>query len=267
MALIRISIALYRGLLLAYPAAHRRTYGPLMLQLFRDLCREAGSAGLARLWGRTVPDLAVSLAAAHWEAAEEALMSLNRSVAPVAWGQVGLVVVPGLLFGLARVIGPLGWPAGLSFLLVALLALGGLVVRRRLPVWGLLALGLITGWAMQWLSVWLPGTLPLGLLGRRVPAAADLGVRLLTSPATQQAVVAFPLWLITFWLLWRHRQPGRLAAGALLVVGLAGVGAAFLVDGGTLLAAALVGLPLAWRWGCRWRAATVRSPRCSPWAP
>jgi serine/threonine protein kinase len=54
----------YRALLLLYPAAHRRAYGPWMVQLFRDLCRDAldmdGALGLVKLWFRTVPDIAAT---------------------------------------------------------------------------------------------------------------------------------------------------------------------------------------------------------------
>jgi hypothetical protein len=100
-------------------------------------------------------------------------MILNQTAAPVSWGKVALVVVPGLLFGISRVISPLGWPAGLSFLLVAILATGVLVVQRRLPIWGLLALGLFTSWALQWISFLLPGELTRACYGS-TPATNEL---------------------------------------------------------------------------------------------
>jgi hypothetical protein len=72
---IRISIKVYGFLLVVYPPSHRQTYGPLMRQLFRDLCHDAytknGFFGLARLWIRTLPDLAASLTAAYLEATED----------------------------------------------------------------------------------------------------------------------------------------------------------------------------------------------------
>ena len=53
---------IYERLLLAYPKAHRQEYGPVMLQLFRDQCRDAWHEnrywGLAKLWLRVLPDLA-----------------------------------------------------------------------------------------------------------------------------------------------------------------------------------------------------------------
>jgi hypothetical protein len=51
-------------LLIAYPAAFRRAYGPEMAQVFRDCCRDAtrraGVPGLVALWSRTLGDLAIS---------------------------------------------------------------------------------------------------------------------------------------------------------------------------------------------------------------
>ena len=61
---VRLSVRLYRGLLIAYPAAFRRTYGPDMAQVFRDCCRDStrrvGGAGLLALWSHTLGDLATS---------------------------------------------------------------------------------------------------------------------------------------------------------------------------------------------------------------
>lgn len=55
----------YRALLRLYPAVHRREYGPWMVQLFRDLCRDAldsgGALSLVHLWLRTVPDIAATV--------------------------------------------------------------------------------------------------------------------------------------------------------------------------------------------------------------
>ena len=50
----------YCLLLHVYPEVHRRQYGPLMAQLFRDMCadayRQGGTLGLIGLWGRTLVD-------------------------------------------------------------------------------------------------------------------------------------------------------------------------------------------------------------------
>lgn len=60
---------LYRALLWLYPVSHRRAYGPLMTQMFRDLCREAyytgGIRGVTRLCVHMVFDLARSALVEH----------------------------------------------------------------------------------------------------------------------------------------------------------------------------------------------------------
>lgn len=61
---LRVSERVYRALLVAYPKEFRRVYGAQMMQVFRDLCREErqrnGTFGLARLWFRTLLDLAAT---------------------------------------------------------------------------------------------------------------------------------------------------------------------------------------------------------------
>jgi hypothetical protein len=66
---------LYRTLLFVYPETHRREYGPLMVQLFRDLCRDfyrqRGFAGLVQLWIRVLTDTAVAAPTEHLYALRE----------------------------------------------------------------------------------------------------------------------------------------------------------------------------------------------------
>jgi uncharacterized protein YjiS (DUF1127 family) len=61
-SILRVSERLYRALLVVYPKEFRDAYGAQLEQTFADLCREkverGGSAGLARLWVRTLFDLA-----------------------------------------------------------------------------------------------------------------------------------------------------------------------------------------------------------------
>jgi eukaryotic-like serine/threonine-protein kinase len=56
---------MYRILLGLYPAAHKVEFGEIMLLDFHDLCcaayERAGLRGLARLWGRTLLDIASSV--------------------------------------------------------------------------------------------------------------------------------------------------------------------------------------------------------------
>ena len=67
--IVTFSDSLYRLLLWLYPAEHRREYGPLMAQVFRDQCRAAfmcdGAWGVLWVWFPLVVDLAVSLIEEH----------------------------------------------------------------------------------------------------------------------------------------------------------------------------------------------------------
>lgn len=58
---VELSCRLYQRLLKFYPRAHRQEYGPAMLQLFHDQCRDAWTArrtrGLIVCWLRVLPDL------------------------------------------------------------------------------------------------------------------------------------------------------------------------------------------------------------------
>jgi hypothetical protein len=64
-------------------------------------------------------------------------------------------------------------------------------------------------------------------------------------------IIAVPVWLVSIWLLWRYRPLWRRATWAILLLGLAILGAAILIDLNVLLFAGLVlltvalGLPLA----------------------
>lgn len=51
------SLRLFRMLLVLYPRAFRRDYGREMTLVFRDTCRQVGSAGILELWLTTVLDL------------------------------------------------------------------------------------------------------------------------------------------------------------------------------------------------------------------
>jgi hypothetical protein len=70
--------------LLAYPATHRREYGGLMAQVFRDMCRDSyrqkGCVGLVGLWGRVLADTAVTAVAEHIYALREGgqIMAITR---------------------------------------------------------------------------------------------------------------------------------------------------------------------------------------------
>ncbi len=58
---VEYSCGVYRRLLLMYPKSHREEYGAVILQLFRDQCRDAWSArrvrGVIGFWLRAIADL------------------------------------------------------------------------------------------------------------------------------------------------------------------------------------------------------------------
>jgi hypothetical protein len=141
---VSLSIRAYRLLILIYPLEHRREYGPWMIQLFRDLARDAdqrnGIMGVLQLWIRTLWDVVITVPAEHHRSGS--LHWINQPVTPLPWAQVGLAVLPGL-FALrtswmrsAHGLMPL---AGLG--LCVLLGIVGVIRERRLPVWGLTTLG------------------------------------------------------------------------------------------------------------------------------
>ena len=73
---VDFSCRVYRQLLMAYPKSHRQEYGPAILQLFRDQCRDAWDAararGLITFWLRALADLLKT-------SLLERLSNLNRS--------------------------------------------------------------------------------------------------------------------------------------------------------------------------------------------
>jgi hypothetical protein len=55
---LRVAERVYRALLVVYPKEFRDAYGPQMVQVFRDSCREeTRKARVVRLWLRTILDL------------------------------------------------------------------------------------------------------------------------------------------------------------------------------------------------------------------
>ena len=61
-----LSEKLYRALLFAYPRKHRREYGELMVQMFRDrMRRDGGGFGSIKVWFDMLVDLVVELSRRH----------------------------------------------------------------------------------------------------------------------------------------------------------------------------------------------------------
>lgn len=105
-------LRIYRALLVLYPRSFRREYRDPMVQLFCDCLRDRG----ARVWLRTVPDVARSVPVLRLEAVMSARHSASRAVA------IALVVLAGVVAALGA-----GGPAmfaAVGIIVVAVLALG-----------------------------------------------------------------------------------------------------------------------------------------------
>ena len=79
---LSLSVRLFERLLAVYPQAHRRAYGPAMVQVFRDQCRDAWRDGrgwgLTWLWLRVLPDLVKTSVLEHVSTLNERKTMLER---------------------------------------------------------------------------------------------------------------------------------------------------------------------------------------------
>ncbi len=175
---VAISAKIYFAMLCLYPAGHRHKYGDLMVQAFRDLCRDAYAQtrwfGLAKLWGHTLKDLVVTAFAEHLDT-NWLIRLRQRPVKPLPWWKVLMATLPGLavlstklgahyrylcldlklnlaacthLQPLSDLFGSLFHHASSSQwfyadLLCLLLVISGLMIERRLAVWSFPALGVL----------------------------------------------------------------------------------------------------------------------------
>jgi hypothetical protein len=155
----------YQRLLCLYPRAFRAEYSELMLQIFRDLCRETsrrrGRMGVAFLWGRVLPDLFVSSVQQHlnhWSVMKSVLLA-----------SVG-ALVGGLLIGASTFVvhSSAGAFLPLAYLCIALFCLyAALGFFRQIPWLMELVAGLVIFVAMGlFLPWWAKVSQELGL---RVP--------------------------------------------------------------------------------------------------
>jgi hypothetical protein len=137
---------LYHILLFAYPAAHRREYGPFMVQLFRDLCRDSyrqkGFVGLLRLWSHVLIDTAVTAVVEHFYALQEGGQIMTRKQHWMVLSLAGLPLGLGMLLFLINpafmgqmlapsAAQPIGW---LMTAAVFILVGTAYVVQRRIIV-------------------------------------------------------------------------------------------------------------------------------------
>lgn len=112
---LSLSERVYAVLLVAYPKEFRRAFGPLMVQMFGDLCRDergrGGVIGLMGLWLTTLPDLLSSATSERSRAVGNALarvgglarlrnLMILNGVLLLAFGIVFANAAPVQLFGI-----------------------------------------------------------------------------------------------------------------------------------------------------------------------
>ena len=157
---------LYRSLLVAYPADHRREYGESMTQLFRDRLRdEGGGMRTAAVWVSVALDLVKSALSERTETTMESFKS--------AWWRMaaGFIAFAIATFGILNLFGEDGGAlygkvvAASIALVIAGAIFVGLMVRRRNKVRGgnIIALATLPGVPLIVLF-WLPPVALTGLL-------------------------------------------------------------------------------------------------------
>jgi hypothetical protein len=241
--LLELSVEIYRALLVVYPPSYRQANEQLVLQMFRDICREncesSGVLNLITFWSWILFDLGTSASIAHLAVVKEGIMKLYQTIKPVSWGQVLLVVIPGVLLGISRVYYPLGFLARFSFFIVGFLALAWLAFQKRLPAWGLLALGNM----ISSLLLGVGSSVMTELAAMRV----DVSVR--------ELLVSIPVWILIFILTWKSDLSRHIPTWTrILFIFIVGVCTAFLgpsvlVIVGVMVLPFALGLPLAQRHG------------------
>ena len=150
---------IYERLLWVYPRSHRREYGPLMAQLFRDQCRAASRGGgrwpLLGLSLRALPDLALSAfrenlteQSTHMKNMSPQKLSLILFVAAIgagilscnfSLGQPGIAVGLAYLSALALLVRAFAeWKRPENELIRSLIwgAVIAVIYALILPVWG-----------------------------------------------------------------------------------------------------------------------------------
>jgi hypothetical protein len=187
---LRVSERVYKVLLAAYPKGFRDAYGQQMEQAFRDLWwqeRWGGVTGLARLWARTIVDLASSAVAERIDERKLARRHREAKMQGRRLALAGLVLLSAPLFFVVASL--LKYELGVGFLfdpLEALLAdpgrqhvfnlvspvvfLGGLLLALALNAYAVLRLdvgredGVIVGTVRLETRFWNIGVAGVSLL-------------------------------------------------------------------------------------------------------
>lgn len=156
---------LFRALLRLYPAEHRRDYGLLMEQLFRDqyraACRQHPIFGPARLWLRLLPDVVLSA----WMEGRDSWRGklMNSSLSGRVDKTTALVFLLPVLAALLLLFDPnILQGEWIPYGLAALIGAGGCLLGRvgkmpRLRLWGGYAAGfLIFALGFLVINIWSP---------------------------------------------------------------------------------------------------------------
>ncbi len=98
---INWSVRLYQLLLWLYPVEHRRVYGPLMAQVFRDQCRatyqQTGAIGVLTMWLPLLGDLAITVI----EERRQRILTMNTTIFSRFSGR--FLMLGGVLFALSGI--------------------------------------------------------------------------------------------------------------------------------------------------------------------
>lgn len=165
---------IYRALLVAYPAEHRREYGEPMVQIMRDRLRdEGGGIRTAVVWAHVVADLAKTSFVERTETTMDTLrtgwwrIAAGLIAAVLAIGAVGSLVEPATGPWYKYILGP----AALAVAPVLIVA--GLIIRARNGTSGsvMIAIGVLPG-AAAIVLFWYPPALVFGALSMAVALAA-----------------------------------------------------------------------------------------------
>lgn len=93
-----ISERIYRILLALYPKDHRREYGELMVQLFRDrMRRDGGGIRTLTVWARMIGDLTTNALKERKEGADMRKLTLMIGVALVAAAAIAMIGASGIM--------------------------------------------------------------------------------------------------------------------------------------------------------------------------
>lgn len=206
---LSVSPRVYSLLLLAYPTAFRRAFGPQMKQVFRDSCRDqhrqAGKIGLLQLWLQTFVDLIQTAPYEHLEnfGKEDSFMTNLRRDAIAVIGCLLIIVVAFFLLRYGRshnvtsillfgyVLDAVVTTGLIGNLIVFILAKATRFNPLRVAFWTFLIVHA------------LPLTL-LALVGSRLQPQFPLG------SVAVGYVVSFLFWFGLHWM-WAHKRSGQVA--------------------------------------------------------